>query len=947
MVKTKTKTKAKKKVEGKGESYPFDKIRRYAFPLLVLLLAFIGFKIRYQTASYKYFIDPDTFYHFEIYRLTIKEWLPKYYMMADAPFGAKIAAPLGLYILPAMLYKILSVFGYSEIAVFKLWPPLVGFFSIVAIYLLGKKFHSDWAGLWASAIMMFSTAHFVRTFSGNNRGDGPFLMLFMYATLSLFAYLNGKDRKKYIWGLLFVILSVAFLSVWNGSPFGLMVFLGFASVYAILLFIFGNINKLKDFVRDFYPAYLGVLVLGYLLTYPGIIRVGAFIKFAFEVFAGLILLTLIMLYGKKLGLNYSDKKHRFAVVAVVILLGFGGAYAYVGPKLFGLMSGAYQSTQVYETVQELAKTGWSDVSRYYAVKSSDGMIFLLSLIGIAMVLARFLNDLLRHGEVNEKQLFVLIYYVMSLYAMWSAVRFLFLASGAIILAFGILLGELFSFVENMKEKASTKALYAVLLTLLFIPIPIVGATSMNSQAKAMAKAGSVTPSWEDVLGWLNRNTPKLSTATSWWDYGYWIESSLLGNRRCSADGGHARDRDYILARFLANEGTMSEVDFESWELNYFIVWMYDYAKFNAISYLGGAISRRERDNLAMMLPFPKYRDDLYVLGQNQFIRVLEENGTKRVVIQIENQQLEPIQSIFVQTGEVINGQGTYPGVVWIFPNYAILAYQKVAFSNFFRMAFLGGNGVPNFQLVKSTGDINVYEFYPFIVYRIDVYKNGTWVSVKKLEPGEYKAKLYISAFGRDVKDATIKLRAYRDGKLIADEVIATNVSIDHLNEKPVEVTLSVPNATKYELVLIQKGPVGVLADIPTLNGEPVNPIYVLKEGQSGKLKLTAEFDRDYKVNLYLRATIIYLVRTQGKSNEDENAAFEPHMDIIKYVPVKEGISVKAGVNRITVNAEMPQVFAQYIENLKQKYGADKVIVRGRRIEPVFIADKEYVIYKQG
>ncbi|MBO8173867.1 MAG: peptide transporter [Thermococcus sp.] len=944
------KTKAKRKVEEKPESKPsfdFVKIRKYAFPILALLVAFIGFKIRMQTAQTKYFIDPDTFYHFEIYKLTIKEWIPKYYIMADAPFGAKIAEPLGLYILPAMLYKILSVFGYTEIAVFKLWPPLVGFFSIVAIYLLGKKFHSDWAGLWAATVMMFSTAHFVRTFSGNNRGDGPFLMLFLYAVISLFLYLELKDKKKYLWGTLFVVFSVTSLSVWNGSPFGLMVLLGFASIYAILLFVFGKIEKLKEFIKDFYLAYFVVLVLGYLLSFSDIIQVRSFIRFAFEVFVALIVLTLIMLYGERFKLNYSDKKHRFAVVAIVILIGFAGAYAYVGPKLFRLMSGAYQSTQVYETVQELAKTTWSDVSRYYAVKSSDGMIFLLSLLGIAIVIFRFLNSLFKNGEVNEKQLFVLIYYVMSLYLMWTAVRFLFLASGAVILVFGILIGELFSFVENMKERTSTKALYAVLLIILFIPIPIVGATTMNSQAKAMGKQGSITPSWEETLKWLNQNTPKLSTATSWWDYGYWIESSLLGNRRSPADGGHARDRDYILARFLANDGTKSEVDFESWELNYFIIWTQDIFKFNAISYLGGAISRKERDNLAMILPFQKYGDNLYALSQNQLIRVLEENGKKKVIIQIGAQQLEPIQTIFVQTGEIIKGQGTYPGVVWIFPNYAILAYQKVAFSNFFRMAFLSGNGVPNFQLVKSTGDINVYEFHPFIVYRIDIYKNGTWTPVKKLEPGEYKAKLYISAFGRDVKDATIKLRAYKDGKLIADETIATNVNVDHLNEKPIEVTLTVPNATKYELVLIQKGPVGVLADIPTLNGEPVKPTYVVKEGQSGKLKLTAEFDKDYTVSLYLRATIIYLVRTQGTNNEDENAAFEPHMDIIKYIPVKDGVSVKAGINTITADVEMPQVFAQYIEQLKQKYGADKVIVRGKRIEPVFIADKEYVIYKQG
>ena len=936
----------------KPSSLDFSKIRLYLFPILVVIIAFIGYKIRAATGQTKYFIDPDTFYHFEIYKLAIKEWIPKYYPLADAPFGSLIGEPLGLYIIPAVIYKILSAFGLEAIRVFKMWPPLVGFFSIIGIYLLGRKLHSEWAGLWAALAMMFSIAHWTRTFSGNARGDGPFLMFFIYAVLFMFYYLEATEiKRKVIFGALFVFSGVLMLSVWNGSPFGIMVLLGFASLYVIVAFIFGKVEDVKKFAREFYPAYVVMLLLGYALTPSGIVKVGGHIRFAFEAFLGLALLTGIMLYGGKY-LNYSDKKHRFGVVAVVVLLGFTGAYLYVGPKLFSLMSGAYQSTQVYETVQELAKTEWEDVQRYYSVKGTDGLLFLLSLIGIAIVAFRLLRSLTQNN-VDAKALFLIVFYGLSLYLMWTAVRFLFLASGAVLLTFGILVGELFRIVENLQEKTSTKALYALLLIILFIPIPIVGANTTYNSAKAGGDA--VTPSWEETLLWLRENTNEYDTATSWWDYGYWIESSLLGNRRASADGGHARDRDYIIARFLAGDGNQSEVDFESWQLNYFIAWVQDWAKFNAISYLGGAITRNERDNMGMILPFnQKIGDNAFYSPYGIQLQIVEQGGQKKVIILAGNQQGEPVQTIIMQTGEVITGKGDFPYVAYVFPNYAIAVYYKVATSNFLKLAFhvpvsiesdFTQKLLSNFRLVKTTGDLATYEFVPFGVYRIEVYKNETWTPVSKLIPGEYKAKLYISAFGRDVKDAIIKFRAYDGDKLVSEQVIAQNVNIDHLNEAPIEVELNVPNATRYQLVLVQKGPVGALIDAPKLNGKVVSPIRVLSDGQSGELELKAGFRKDYSnLELYLRATVIYLVRTEGESRDDPKAAFEPHMDIIHYEKIADGLSTSSRELHFEGQASFPEVIQPYVEKLKNDYG-DRVEIRGIRVEPVFITDKEYIIYE--
>ncbi|NJE84281.1 peptide transporter [Thermococcus sp. CX2] len=953
MVKTDVKEKRKKKGEKSSLPEYYRKFKAYGLPLIVLLLAYIGFKIRAVTSNYKTFLDPDTFYHYELYKLAIQEWLPKYFPLANPPTGLKISESLGLYAVQAFFYKLVSPLGYDVMDAFKLWPPFVGAMTIIAVYLLGRKLHSNWAGVWAAAFMMFSYANFSKTYSGNNRGEGPFMMFFLYAVFFLIVYLDEKEWnwKKILSGVLFLITSVLYMGVWLGSQFGVGILLLFAAAHTIILFVFGKIEELKRFVKEFYPIYALSLLIGIALYPTGFVRIKGFLIFSLEAFIGLSVLVAIMLYGERFKLNYSDKKHRFGVVVGIGILGFVLAYLYLGPDLLKYMGAAYQSNPLYQTVAELAKTDWKTIAGYYSVKTKDGIIFLLSLAGFIIVLVRFIRKLLRGDLTGYKEVFLVTYYLGSVYLLLMAVRFVFQASGAILLLAGVAIGEVFLFVENMKDSISTKALYAMLLILLFLPLPIIGAQYMNSIATTTAKSqGSVPADWVNTLKWLRENSDPLDSATSWWDYGYWIESSLLSNRRSATDGGHAYDRRYIVADFFAHYGNESEVDFESWELNYMIVWQQDIYKFNAISYLGGAITYGEyKNNPMFQVIYPNY------------IRYVNESG--KTVVYITNGQYayQPIMTIDLTKGQVIQGRGDIPYVLYVFQGYGLLAYQSIAFSNFVRLAFhIPYSFEPwdaqmlfaNFKPVYTNGGVSTYEFRPFAVYRIDKYENGTWKAFYsttaggKLPLGEQKLRLWISAFGRDVKDATLVFEAYNGTELVKREVVAENLNINHLNETPVEVSLTIPNATSYRFVLIQDGPVGVLNGAPKVNGEVANPIYILGEGQSGQLELTAAFRKDYTADLYLRASIVYYVAPNGKDINQPNFRLEPHMDIITYVPVKDGISVKAGNNTITVQASMPEnVFEQYIQELYKKYGEDKVVIVKKRIEPIFIAKKEYVIWE--
>ncbi|ASJ11231.1 peptide transporter [Thermococcus sp. P6] len=953
MVKTDVKEKRKGRREKSSSGAYYEKFKAYGLPLIALLLAYWGFRIRNLTSNYRTFLDPDTFFHYEMYRQAITDWIPKYFAYADPPTGVKAAGYLGLYTIQAAFYKVVSVFGYDQLGAFKLWPPFVGAVSIIAIYFLGKKLHSNWAGLWAAAFMMFSYANFSKTYSGNNRGEGPFMMFFLIAVFLLMAYLDEKEWnwKKIASGLFFLIASVLYMAAWGGSVFGVGILLLFAGTTILVYFIFGQLDALRVFVRDFFPLFGLSLLLGLGLSYTGFVGIRGFLIFAIEVFVALSLLAGIMLYGERFGLNYSDGKHRFGTVLAIAVVGFLAFYGYFGRDLAKFLGGATQSNPLYQTVAELAKTDWDTIKGYYSVKSKDALMFLLSVVGFGIVAARFVRKLVRNDLTGHKEIFLFAYYLGSVYLLILAVRFVFQASGAILLLAGVAVGEIFLYVEAMRESVSTKALYAVLLVLLFVPLPLIGAQYTGGIAKNTAKSGGSVPTdWVNELNWLRNNSNSLDSATSWWDYGYWIESSLLSHRRSATDGGHAYDRRYIVADFFSHYGNESEVDFEAWELNYLITWQQDIYKFNAISYLGGAITYGEYEHNPMFQLLPR-----------NYIQYKNESGKTVVYINAGEYSYQPAMTIDLTNGRMIAGRGDIPYVLYVFSNYGLLAYQKIAFSNFFRLAF----HIPfsfqqwdaqklfaNFKPAHNSGGVSTYEFRPFAVYRIDRFDNGTWepfystLSGGKLPIGEQRLRLWISAFGRDVKNATLIFEAYNGSSLVEREVLAGGLNMDHLNEVPVEVNLTVPNATGYRFLLLQDGPVGVLDGPVYVDGKSVNPSYVLDEGSSGELKLTAAFRKEHTVDLYLRASLVYYVAPNGKDIYRDEFYLEPHQDIVAYVPVEKGISVAAGDNGITAKASMPRdVFESYINELYQKYGKDKVVVVRKRVEPIFITKKAYVVWE--
>ncbi|WP_367883356.1 hypothetical protein [Thermococcus peptonophilus] len=161
--------------------------------------------------------------------------------------------------------------------------------------------------------------------------------------------------------------------------------------------------------------------------------------------------------------------------------------------------------------------------------------------------------------------------------------------------------------------------------------------------------------------------------------------------------------------------------------------------------------------------------------------------------------------------------------------------------------------------------------------------------------------------------------------------------------------MNIPQADKYRFVLLQEGPVGGVTNGPVyVNGKIANPSMPLKPGESGKIELTEAFEKGGYTNVKftLRGGVVYYyVTPNGNDIYKPEFYLEPHMDIIGYIPVAELDKVQRGDNVISGQASVPKdFFDSYVQKLKKEYG-NKVVIVSKRLEPIFLAQKEYMLWE--
>jgi dolichyl-diphosphooligosaccharide--protein glycosyltransferase len=531
-----------------------------AFSVLLLIL-FVAFTIRMFPVRWEiqtgamHLSEFDPYFQFSLANYMVKNGLISPYWPTQwvdtqrwYPDGINMARTLpGLGMTAAFFYDIISALGVN-IALMDfcaIFPVIMGTLACLIIYFIGKDIGGKTVGLFSTLFLALSPSFIQRTSLGffDDETVGVVALL-----LFIFMFLRSIEKER---------------------PFGSTVKYSIGSALALGYFVAGwgaayypiGLTVVFIFVMILLKRYTQRLLLSYSVTFG----VGLFIAinvpfispdylttFAVLPVAGVF--VLLFLSEILRNLTSAKSKVSFAALFLVALVGSSivlwilGYMEALGGKFMSVIDPFIRAgSPLIESVAEHRISAWGSI--YYEF----GITILFFLVGLFFVLR----------NLNDKNLFLLIFGLTALYFASSMVRLLVLLAPAFGLLASIgILGVLKPFSTLLREppRIVAKAKYnlehvgkefsgtAVFLIFIILVMNFAispqsgGVPKVYSQAYTpiTITAGSlpITPAqpveeWLDMLDWMKSNLDATTVVCAWWDYGYWL--ALLGNVTSLAD----------------------------------------------------------------------------------------------------------------------------------------------------------------------------------------------------------------------------------------------------------------------------------------------------------------------------------------------------------------------------------------------------------------------------
>lgn len=501
-----------------------------------------------------------------------QRWYPHGMNVATAGFpGLPLTAAFFYSIVPALGINI----GLMDFCA--IFPPIMGMLACLVIYFLGKNIGGKPVGLFAALLLALNPSHIQRTSLGffDDETIGIFsLLLFIFLFLRAieedrpanstvkYAVASGLTLGYFCsgWGAAYYPIAITTLFVFSLillKRYSQHLLLSYSLTFGLGLFIAVNVPKLSS-------AYL---------TGMAVLPVAG-------VFAILCLCEIFR--------TISSAKSKTIVVLVFLALAIGGFAALwqlgymrgIGTKFVSVLNPfAREGIPLVESVAEHRISAWGSI--YYDL--GIGIIFFA--ISLFFIL----------GNLNNKNLFLLIFGLTSLYFACSMVRLLLIMAPAfsllaavgvtgVLRPFNALLREPVKVTVKKKHVlervgkefsgAAVLMVFLILMTNFAFPMPKV---YRQAYAPVTVTAGSlpIAPNepvqeWLNMLGWTRNNLKATTVVCSWWDYGYWL--TILGNVTSLADNGTVNSTQIqnIGFIFMANEIQALEM-LERYDAQYILV----------------------------------------------------------------------------------------------------------------------------------------------------------------------------------------------------------------------------------------------------------------------------------------------------------------------------------------------------------------------------------------
>jgi dolichyl-diphosphooligosaccharide--protein glycosyltransferase len=468
----------------------------------------------------------------------------------------------GLPLTAAFLYSIISALGV-DIGLMDfcaIWPAIMGALACLVIYFLGKGIGGKSVGLFAAVLLALSPSYIQRTQVGFFDDETTGILALV---LFMFLFLRAIDRDRSLnssmkYSLASGIVLGYFCSGWGAAYYAIGITVLFVFV-SVLLKRYTQRLLLSYSLAFGFGLFIATCVPKLRITYltTGIILpvAGVFILLCFcEVFRAL---------------TSTKWKTIFIVILLAVLVGgfsvlwqFGYMRSIAG-KFTSVINPLFRTAfPLIESVAEHRISAWGSV--YYDL----GIVIIFFLAGFFFILR----------DLNDKNLFLLIFGLTSLYFACSMVRLLVILAPAfgLLAAVGIT-GILKPFNSLLKEspKISVKKKYVlqpvgkefsgaaifliflILMTSFAFPMPKVyrqawTPVTISAGSLPIAPAEPVHE-WLDMMNWVQSNLEGTTVVCSWWDYGYWL--TILGNVTSLADNAtiNTTQIENIGFIFMANE----------------------------------------------------------------------------------------------------------------------------------------------------------------------------------------------------------------------------------------------------------------------------------------------------------------------------------------------------------------------------------------------------------
>lgn len=543
----------------------------------LVLILFIAFTVRLlpirweiQTGSMHLSeFDPYFQYRFTEYMLKNgfiswvwpEQWVDTQRWYPNGYNVARLGYP-GLPFTAAFFYSIVSALGINiRLMDFcAIFPPIMGMIACLVIYFLGKDVGGKPVGLFGALFLALNPSYIQRTSLGffDDEATGIFSLL-----LFIFLFLRAIEEDR-------PVSSTVKYAVASGLTLGFFCSGWGAAYYPIAittLFVFSLI-LLKRYSKH--------LLLSYSLTFGlGLFMAINVPKLSSNYLTGIAVLPVAGVFAllclREIFRTISSAKSKTIVVLVFLALAIGGFAVLwqlgymrgIGTKFFSVINPfAREAIPLVESVAEHRVSAWGSI--YYDL--GIGIIFFA--ISLFFIL----------GNLNNKNLFLLIFGLTSLYFACSMVRLLLLLAPAfsllaavgvtgILRPFNALLREPVKVtvkkkhvLERVGKEFSGSAVllvFLILMTSFAFPMPKV---YRQAYAPVTVTAGSlpIVPNepvqeWLNMLEWTRNNLKATTVVCSWWDYGYWL--TILGNVTSLADNGTVNTTQIqnIGFIFMANE----------------------------------------------------------------------------------------------------------------------------------------------------------------------------------------------------------------------------------------------------------------------------------------------------------------------------------------------------------------------------------------------------------